>query len=114
MAHVDWEQFDNITADGDPAFLAIFDEFVAVAEQDLAALIGATQSGHGPEALRLAHKIKGSASNFGVIQLASLAGELEDQPFDQEHFQAVLPSLAQTLHAAQAEVAARYPGPAKE
>lgn len=114
MAHVDGEQFDNITADGDPAFLAIFDEFVAVAEQDLTALTHATESGRGDEALRLAHKIKGRASNIGVIQLASLAGELEDRPFDQDPFQAVLPRLAQSLRAAQAEAAVRYPGPAKE
>lgn len=74
---IDWEQLEAI-ADGWPEdFVEIYHEFLKEIPADLARLNAAVASADCSEASALAHRIKGSAANFGFVGVQNAALDLE-------------------------------------
>lgn len=74
---VNWEQLDAIADGWPPDFVEIFQEFLAELPTELLALQAALESGSAGDAQSHAHRLKGSAANFGFEGVQRAAAEIE-------------------------------------
>lgn len=74
---VDWEQLDVIADGWSGEFLEIYREFLHDLPADIEALGKALELGDVEAAAKLAHRIKGSASNFGFEGVRQMAFDVE-------------------------------------
>ncbi|GAB4171830.1 MAG: hypothetical protein Fur0032_11180 [Terrimicrobiaceae bacterium] len=74
---VDWDQLDIIADGWGGEFLEIYREFLHDLTADIEALGKALENNDAEAAARLAHRIKGSASNFGFEAVRQIAYDVE-------------------------------------
>ena len=79
---VDWEQLDLVAFGYTPDFLEIYQEFLGQTPSLLDALEEARQKGDAAEVSRYAHKLKGSALNFGFAGVSAPMTALEREAKD--------------------------------
>ena len=79
---VDWEQLDVIAFDYAPEFVDIYREFADGVPGMIDALEAAAAEGSLDAIVKAAHKIKGSALNFGFAALGGIAAATESDARD--------------------------------
>ena len=100
----DEEDFDDEMAE-------LFQEFIEDGSQRFAAIGGMSFPELREVIAKEAHKLKGSASNFGFMRVASLLGRIEDNiaTITQPDYEATLARALVDFKASVAEVTSRYP-----
>ncbi len=72
------ENLRAISPDDDGEFIRdLADIFLADTPKQIAEVENALAAGNAPDLTRAAHSIKGSASNFGAMELSEVAREIE-------------------------------------
>lgn len=72
--NVDWQHLSSLAGEWDQEMVEILKDFLAAAEEDLNTLDAAAD----PQAIRqIAHRLKGSAGNFGFAALHHTAAKIE-------------------------------------
>jgi len=74
---IDWEQLSAVAEDWPADFVEIYDEFVASFPAELQDLRAAITSGDAGRTAAVAHRIKGSAANFGFTGASTNAAKIE-------------------------------------
>jgi len=108
-AILDWEQLDMVAFGYTPDFVEIYVEFLKQTPELLAQLREAEGAGDITQVAELAHKIKGSALNFGFVGVSSPMEELEVAAKGAKTLEGARESVQQAgenFEAARAEVAA--------
>lgn len=73
--NVDWGHLSSLAGEWDQEMFEILQDFLAAADSDLKSLKDAA---HDPQTIRqIAHRIKGSAGNFGFTALHHTAAKIE-------------------------------------
>ncbi|MEI6071224.1 MAG: Hpt domain-containing protein [Verrucomicrobiae bacterium] len=80
---VDWEQLDMVTFGYAPEFVEIYREFLEQTPHMLDAMEEARQRGDVAAVSKCAHKLKGSALNFGFAGVSAPMTALERETKDQ-------------------------------
>lgn len=88
----------------------LFEEFIEDGNERITSLKGASFPDQKEFIAKEAHKLKGSASNFGFVKVGSLLGHIEDDiaTITQDDFETSLASAASGFEVSIAEVKARY------
>jgi len=104
MIFGDEEEFDEDMAE-------LFVEFIEDGESRFRSIKGAAFPEQKQEIAKEAHKLKGSASNFGFIEVASQLGLVENniETITAEEYAACLEKAERAFGVSQQEVANRYP-----
>ena len=76
---IDWEQLDGMAFGYTPDFVEIYHEFLAQTPPLFDLLDEACRDGQAQKAAEIAHKMKGSALNFGFKGLSDPLVELESE-----------------------------------
>lgn len=74
---IDWEQLDMMADGYTPDFVEIYEEFLAQTPELFDALERHLLEGNVPAAREAAHKVKGSAANFGFLGVSRPVADVE-------------------------------------
>lgn len=111
---VDWEQLSMIFGDEeefDEDMAELFVEFIEDGESRFRSIKSAAFPEQKQEIAKEAHKLKGSASNFGFIEVASQLGLVENniETITADEYADCLEKAERAFSVSQQEVANRYP-----
>jgi len=112
---IDWEQLSMIFGEDEEDFdedmAELYQEFLEDAVSRLQSLRSADFASEKEVIAKEAHKLKGSASNFGLAAMAAILGQIETEieELSAEHYASALAAADSAYERSQKEISQKFP-----